>query len=92
MKNMIPTEEQEQRAFVEWLTLNGYEFTALGQSTPAGSMRGGKWSPNYKTLARNKAMGIRKGFPDMCIYTPGSAVIFVELKRKNGVPSDVSPE
>lgn len=92
MKNIYPTEEQEQRSFVEWLTLNGYTFTALGQSTPAGSMRGGKWIPNYKTISRNKAVGVRKGFPDMCIVSPDGRVAFVELKRRNGIPSDIGDE
>lgn len=87
-----PTEAQEQAALVEWLTLKGWLYTATAQATPAGSMRGGKWVPNYSTLRKNRIVGVRKGFPDLCVVTGSGIVTFIEMKRANGVPSDVSEE
>lgn len=88
---VVPTEAAEQKALVEWLELKRWTFTATAQATPAGSVRGGKWSPHFATLKKNRALGVRRGFPDLAIFTP-RGVAFVELKRRNGVPSDLSLE
>lgn len=44
-------------------------------------------------------MGVTKGLPDFIIVIPDnlctedrSILLFVEMKRENGVPSDVKPE
>ena len=86
-----PKECDEQAALVEWLELKRWTFTATAQATPAGSMKGGKWTTHFGTLKKNAKLGVRKGFPDMAVITP-RGVAFVELKRRDGVPSDLAPE
>jgi len=41
-----------------------------------------------------KACGMKKGFPDVSLPVPAGGYhgLFIEMKRKGGVPSDVSPE
>ena len=91
-KDTAPSEAQEQAALVHWLTLKGWLFTATAQATPAGHMSAVRWKPSYLTLAKNRALGVRKGFPDLCVVTGTGKVVFIEMKRANGVPSDVSDE
>jgi len=88
----VPTEAQEQATLVEWLTLKRWLFTATAQATPAGRMTAAGWKPAFGTLRKNKALGVRKGFPDLCVVTPSGQVAFIEMKRKNGVFSDISTE
>ena len=60
-------------------------------------MQNGKWRPNFRTLARNKRVGVQKGFPDFVIVVPfhkakcdRSILVFLEMKRLKG--SNTSPE
>ena len=92
MKAPVRTEAQEQADLVKWLQIKGWLFTATAQATPAGHMYAGKWKPAYQTLSKNRSLGVRKGFPDLCVVTGTGRVVFVEMKRSNGVPSDVSEE
>lgn len=92
-----PTEAQEQAALVQWLTLKGWLFTATAQATPAGRMTAAGWKPSFGTLRKNKALGVRKGFPDLAVIVPcgngyKNVACFVEMKREDGVWSDVGPE
>ena len=87
-----PLESQEQAALVEWLTLKGWLFTATAQATPAGRMTAAGWKTAFGTLRKNRAIGVRKGFPDLCVVTGSGIVVFLEMKRRDGVPSDVSRE
>lgn len=88
----VPTEAQEQAALIEWFTVNRWLFTATAQATPAGRMTAAGWKPAFGTLRKNRALGVRKGFPDLCVVPTGGSAIFIEMKRANGVPSDVAPE
>lgn len=93
-KAIVPTEDNDCMAFSDYLRAKGLKFSHIAQETPAGSYQGGNWKPNYRTLKRNKAMGVNKGVPDyiILIERPETAVagprnnilIFVEMKREVG--------
>lgn len=71
---MIPTEYEEQVAFVKWLELRGYTFTAIPNST---------YTTSYNQKRRNHAMGLRAGLPDLLVIA-NDRLVFVEMKRIKG--------
>lgn len=76
---MIPSEEAEQVALVQWLELMGIKFSAIPNST---------YTTSWKVKARNTRTGLRPGLPDLLIALPGTGLLFIELKRtKQGVVS-----
>lgn len=70
----IPTEDVEQMAFVHWLLLKGYTFTAIPNST---------YTKSWKQKVHNRDMGLRAGFPDLVIVAEGKFMC-VEMKRTIG--------
>jgi len=82
---MIPTEYEEQCAFVEWLEMKGLKFTAIPNST---------WTKSWAQKRKNWATGLRKGLPDLIVIVPRKIgiknIVFVEMKRQKG--GVVSPE
>ena len=72
--NTTLLEEQEQALLVQWLELKGLVFSAIPNST---------YTTSYKVKARNTAMGLRKGLPDILVIV-GSKLVFIELKRTEG--------
>lgn len=72
--NTTLLEEQEQALFVQWLELKSLVFSAIPHST---------FTKSWKVKARNKAMGVRPGVPDMMVIA-GSKLVFIELKRLKG--------
>ena len=84
-KNTTPLERDEQIAFVQYLEVlqkRGYDiiFSATAQST---------YTTSIKQKVTNKAMGVRKGLPDLFVIIDGVPV-FIEMKRRKG--GVVSPE
>lgn len=83
---LIPTEDQECYLLVAYLERMKKQgkirlFTHVANEN---NIRGGA-----RVGARNKAKGVRKGFPDYIVITPND-IFFLEMKRtKGGV---VSPE
>lgn len=71
---MIPTEEVEQRNFVQWLEIKGYKYTAIPNST---------YTKSWKQKIKNRDMGLRAGFPDMVIIA-NNKFMCIELKRVKG--------
>lgn len=73
---VLPTEDAEQRALVQWLRLRGYAFhhspNATGH-TPEARRRAG----------RMKAAGTSAGFPDLLVFAHGKRIA-IELKRQKG--------
>lgn len=69
----VPKEEDEQKAFVQWLEVMGLKFTAIPNST---------YTKSWKQKTHNRQMGLRRGFPDMVVVVPDKALLFVEMKRK----------
>ena len=82
-KNTSISEYEEQKAFVQYLEIKGYKFSALPLDTFTKS-----WSVRMK----NKAIGVRAGVPDLMIIVKNN-LIFIELKRtKGGVLSEYQKE
>lgn len=76
---MIPSEEAEQVAFVQWLELMGVKYSAIPNST---------FTKSWSVKNRNTRTGLRPGLPDLLVALPGTGVIFIEMKRqKKGVVS-----
>lgn len=77
------SEYDEQVAFVDWLTLKGYVFTAIPNSTYTRS-----WSQKRK----NTAMGLRAGFPDMVVIADNIFMCIEMKKTRGGVVSAAQTE
>lgn len=75
-KLLIPTEEQEQLALVQWLTINNIIFYHI----PNGGKR------FYREGVKFKRLGVKAGVPDICIPLPRSPYhgLYIELKRHGG--------
>lgn len=70
----LPTEENEQAAFVQYLELKGLKFTAIPNST---------YTTSIKQKVKNMRTGLRPGLPDLLIIV-NNQVIFIEMKRSKG--------
>ena len=72
----IPSERDEQIAFVKWIKLKGYRVVA--------SANGG--SRNLIEAVNLKRMGVSKGFPDIFVplVSGNLSGFFVEMKRRSG--------
>lgn len=73
MKPTIPTEEEEQVTFVNWLEVRGIKFTAIPNST---------YTTSWAQKAKNKRTGLRAGLPDLLLVIPDKCLLFVEMKRQ----------
>lgn len=79
MTIIIPTEDQEQAAFVAWFRATWPEVRIF--STPNGGVR------HWKTAKTLKASGSLPGVPDL--FVPGWN-LWIEMKRAKG--GKLSPE
>jgi hypothetical protein len=93
----ILREDAECMMLVQYLNLRGLLFTHLANETPAGKYLGGVWMPNWQSIRRNKAVGVKKGFPDYIIFIPAEKskagqplLLVIEMKRESG--GKISPE
>jgi hypothetical protein len=105
-KPLIPSEDSDCEAFAKYLRIKKLRFSHINNESPAVRMVGrqasGKpiWKKNFKTLARNEAMGVNGGVPDYIILIErkatekagarNSTLLFIEMKREKG--GVVSPE
>ena len=85
MKNLCPTEFQEQCTVIDFLELmlrskKILAFTAIPQNM---------WTTSWKQKWTQKREGVRKGFPDIVVVT-NKTVLFIEMKRVKG--GEVQPE
>lgn len=69
-------EDQLQKALVQWLDTCVQPGELIFTHIPSGEKR------DVKTGARLKAMGLRRGWPDMLFVLKDGTVAFCELKRK----------
>ena len=77
---MKHTEENTQMACVRWFAYAYPKLTPLLHHSPNGGRR------NAREGARFKAMGTRKGFPDLALFFPSIPFhgLFVEMKTAHG--------
>ena len=79
MKQIIPSEYEEQCALVEYLEMKGLMFSAIAQDT---------FTQNWSVKIRNKKRGVRSGLPDILVFIPKKNILlFIELKRIKSSPS-----
>jgi hypothetical protein len=78
---MVPTEFQEQVAFVQWLRLKGIPHFRVPNET---------YTKSYKQKATNKALGVSPGVCDLFVVLPYSCIVGIEMKRRK--LSKTSPE
>lgn len=75
---MVPTEDQEQKAFVQWLRFKGYPHFRVPNET---------YTKSFKQKAKNKALGVSAGVPDLFVCVPHGEcyeLVAVEMKRRKG--------
>jgi hypothetical protein len=77
--NTSPLEEVDQKEcvkYLEKLQKQGVKilFSATAQST---------FTKSFGIMAKNKALGVRRGVPDLLIII-NDTLVFVELKRRTG--------
>ena len=102
---VCPIEDIESELFTQWLELNRLEVSwHIPNETPTkrkivDEFWRTKWVGGWNTNAKNKRKGVKKWIPDHLIVIPADLctedrdlLLFVEMKRQNGVPSDVKPE
>jgi hypothetical protein len=76
---MIPTEEEEQRHLVQYLKIRKIPHFRVPNET---------YIKGWKQKAKNKALGVQPGVPDLFVYVHNQWQGF-EMKRiKGGVLSD----
>lgn len=85
MTEIIPTEEQEQLALVQWLELHKIRYTHVPNE--------GKHKVQYR--AKQRRLGVKPGVPDILIFDrppryPENVGVAIELKRQKG--GRVTPE
>lgn len=83
-KVKAPTEAVEQKALCEWLTKMGIKHFATSMGVWFGKT-------NYKYINSLKTRGFESGVPDIVILLDNGVTAFIELKRRNGRPSDIRP-
>lgn len=70
-----PSEHDEQVAFIQWLELTGYMFSAI----PNGGVR------HIGQAMKLKAEGVRPGVPDVLVIV-NRMLVWIEMKRKDLKP------
>jgi hypothetical protein len=90
---LVPKEEDEQMAFVQWCRIMGIRVHHSGNEI------GGSLSAMKARAVKMKKMGTSKGFPDLLVFVPVYGVegvidsyqmCAIEMKRRKG--SKVSEE
>lgn len=69
------SEHDEQAAFVEWLEVNGYKFSAIPNAT---------WT-SFSQANKNKVEGVRAGLPDILVLVKNH-LVWIEMKRRDLKP------
>lgn len=90
MTNLIPKESEEQMNFIKYCDLHHITVisTQNGMYIPKKSDDGKKDFNYFGYIRRQKAMGLRKGFPDLVIFAKNKSntheVFCLEMKRVKG--------
>jgi len=83
MKTQIPKEDQESKAFADYLRLKGFKFTHIANERRTSIQQGVKL----------KKLGVSPGVPDFMIILPclgATHILFIEMKRSKKSLSKVS--
>ena len=84
MVNLTPLEDEEQEIVVQFLQLKGIPHFRVPNETYTTSM---------KQKAKNKALGVVSGVPDLFVLFEGHGLIAIEMKRiKGSVVSDAQQQ
>lgn len=78
MNEVIPSEDDEQVAFVQWMDL---------QHIPYFHVNNEMWTKSWKQKARSKAMGTKSGIPDLFVVFNEGIVGFEMKRKRNGTVS-----
>lgn len=70
----VPTEEAEQIAVVQYLTMRGHRVAHIPNST---------FTKSWSVKNRNKRLGVSAGVPDLLCIISGN-VVWLEMKRVKG--------
>ena len=83
-------EHVEQEALFRWAAVKAQRDARLNLLN--ASLNGVRLSPHQAVMA--KKSGMRRGYPDVFLPVPshGFHGLFIEMKRKDGVQSDVKPK
>lgn len=79
------SEDGEQLALMQWCALSGYPELRWLHHSPNGGSR------NKREGAKFKALGVKRGYPDLTLLIPCKKYcgLFIELKKlKGGVTSN----
>jgi hypothetical protein len=76
----VPTEDQEQTMFVQYLDLRGLKYFRVPNET---------FTKSWSQRAKNKRLGVKPGVPDIFVIAAGR-LIAIEMKRRAG--SRTTPE
>ena len=74
LKQIIPKEDDECFALVEYLEWKGLKFTHIANET---------FTKFWSVKNKNKKLGVRSGFPDYIIIVKNK-ILCIEMKRKKG--------
>jgi VRR-NUC domain len=76
VKEIIPTEDEEQTKLAIWLTKQAIRFYAI----PNGGRR------SLREAIKLKRTGVSPGVPDICVPIPSGGYhgLYIELKRQRG--------
>ena len=90
MKTVIPTEEDEQMAVMDWAEKRTSVYPALKllHHIPNGGKR------TITEAKRFKAMGVKAGVPDLCLPYPSGKYhgLYIEMKTDKGRPTAAQRE
>lgn len=73
----VPSEYEEQKALVKWLKNNKIKHQASGNGYKLDMS-------DYRYIAKIKAMGLCKGYPDLIVYLGNGKTLHIEMKRTKG--------
>lgn len=76
MPSLIPTEDEECYAFVEWLDSKRLMYTHVPNET---------YSASWSVKRRNKKLGVSRGVPDYLVIV-NDHLVWIEMKRRDRKP------
>lgn len=93
-KAPVPTEHIEQSHVVQWFWLQYPSLRKCLFAIPNGAHLAGTPMQRAMKMNKMKSEGFQPGVSDLCLMVArgGYHGLWIEMKRRNGVPSDVSED